>query len=142
MTNVRKLSGPDVRSPVTLLLIVVPATIYVFVAWLLQHEHSSILVMTILFIISVLVILLLTSSRDPGIIPPEEDAGGRQTPRLQEEIPVYFAPDFSLPSQVSRGSIVAKVFRGEPGSPTATPKRPIRTLLFNSTRGFRDELIP
>ncbi|KAI9098511.1 hypothetical protein K1719_025136 [Acacia pycnantha] len=101
----RLIFGPDARSLlVTLLLIIVPATIFcVFVAWHLRHEFSSynagyaILVMTILFTIWVLVILFLTSSRDPGIIPrnsnpPEEefrydspvsDVGGRQTPSLQ-----------------------------------------------------------
>ncbi|KAK4253007.1 hypothetical protein QN277_010847 [Acacia crassicarpa] len=131
MTNVRFI-GPDARYPVTLLLIIVPVTICVFVAWLLQLELSSILVMTILLTILVMVILLLTLSRDPGIIPPEEE----------EDIPIYFSPDFSRPSQVSRDSIVEKVFGAKPRSSTATPKRPIRTLLFNSTRGFRDELIP
>ncbi|KAK4253083.1 hypothetical protein QN277_010905 [Acacia crassicarpa] len=101
----RLIFGPDARSLlITLLLIIVPATIFcVFVAWHLRHEFSSynagyaILVMAILFIIWVLVILFLTSSRDPGIIPrnsnpPEEefrydssvsDIGGRQTPSLQ-----------------------------------------------------------
>ncbi|PON52639.1 Zinc finger, DHHC-type, palmitoyltransferase [Parasponia andersonii] len=102
----RLIFGPDARSLlVTLLLIIVPVTIFcVFVARHLRHEFSpddsgyAILVVAIVFTIYVLVLLFLTSARDPGIIPrnshpPEEEfrydnsvsneIGGRQTPSLQ-----------------------------------------------------------
>ncbi|XP_057469832.1 protein S-acyltransferase 8-like isoform X1 [Actinidia eriantha] len=102
----RLIFGPDAWSLlVTLLLIIVPVTIFcVFVAWHLRHAFSlynagyAVLVAAIVFTIYVLVILFLTSARDPGIVPrnlhpPEEEfrydtsasveVGGRQTPSLQ-----------------------------------------------------------
>lgn len=96
--------GPDAKSLlVTLLLIIVPVTIFcALVARHLRHAFSpynagyAVLVAAIAFTIYVLLLLFLTSARDPGIIPrnshpPEEEirydssveAGGRHTPSLQ-----------------------------------------------------------
>ncbi|KAJ9675536.1 hypothetical protein PVL29_024458 [Vitis rotundifolia] len=100
----RFIFGPDAKSLlVTLLLIIVPVTIFcALVARHLRHEFSpynagyAVLVAAIAFTIYVLLLLFLTSARDPGIIPrnfhpPEEEirydssveAGGRHTPSLQ-----------------------------------------------------------
>ncbi|CAN8230660.1 unnamed protein product [Cochlearia groenlandica] len=100
----RLIFGPDAKSlPVTLLLIIVPVTLFcVFVARHLRHEFSpynagyAIFVVAILFTIYVLILLFFTSARDPGIVPrnshpPEEElryettisADGRQTPSVQ-----------------------------------------------------------
>eukprot|EP00249_Psilotum_nudum_P017154 c26185_g1_i1 orf=570-1868(-) len=73
----RLIFGPDVRSlVVTVFLMVVPAVIFfVFVARHLLHRfpnHNSgiaIMVVAVVFTIYVLILLLLTSGRDPGIIP-------------------------------------------------------------------------
>ncbi|KAE9449836.1 hypothetical protein C3L33_18252, partial [Rhododendron williamsianum] len=106
MCNGRLIFGPDARSLiVTLLLVIVPVAIFcTFVASNLFHKFPSynagyaILVATIVYTIYVLVLLFLTSARDPGIVPrnahpPEEEfcyessasveAGGRPTPSLQ-----------------------------------------------------------
>lgn len=100
----RFIFGPDAKSLlVTLLLIIVPVTIFcALVARHLRHEFSpynagyAVLVAAIAFTIYVLLLLFLTSARDPGIIPrnshPPEgeirydssvEAGGRHTPSLQ-----------------------------------------------------------